>query len=584
MGASADPGHTPHRGVPVGATPRDAVHRDAVPPTGVDADVARHAQALRSLDGALDDLLDVGVDGLPLDTCETSMRQLERATRRLRARQSALAGAIRRHRVASATSSASGSSDRHTAKRRAERSATDDVMDQRGCSPSDAKRMTDDARRLESHPRIRDAWEQGRITGRHVTHACNLLDLLTLDTRDAILDELIEAASSSNAVDFARYCRRRLIELRADRAERDERTRRSRRSVRATTGADGMLHLSGRLAGLEAELVMTALQAHRQPDDANTPPEHRRSSEQVTADALVQMCRNALVSPDAPTRQGAPIQVVVTIDHDAIMAGAGVVETEHLGPLPFDLVRQAMADAGVCRLLVDADQVPLEAGAQVRTVPSGLWRALRHRDGGCIADGCRAPASWCQVAHLDAPYRLGGRLSLQNAALMCLLHHTRYDHHGWRITWKGRRPQLHPPARPHRSTSSEPAGRSDRGDPRAGTLTRSEPTARPASADPSTRSGSADPPGRPRHDDPPVRSPSSGDDPPVRSRSSGDDPLVRSPSSDRGPGRDGEPPVAVHDGQLDLLAEPRAPYRRGEERGRRSARACRTRATSWPSR
>ena len=86
----------------------------------------------------------------------------------------------------------------------------------------------------------------------------------------------------------------------------------------------------------------------------------------------------------------------------------------------------------------------MEAGPKVRTVPSGLRRALIARDQGCIARRCSIPARWCQVAHLADPFHLEGRLSLDNAALMCH-HHAQFDLHGWQMQWDAHRPRLFPP-------------------------------------------------------------------------------------------------------------------------------------------
>ena len=126
-------------------------------------------------------------------------------------------------------------------------------------------------------------------------------------------------------------------------------------------------------------------------------------------------------------------------------ATAGVAETPWMGPLPFDEVRRLLADAGVSRLLLDADGAPIEAGEPVRTVPAGLWRSLAARDGGCIADGCDAPANWCDVMHLDQPYRLEGRLTIDTAGLGCRHHHRALDLYGWQVVWNRRRPRLRPP-------------------------------------------------------------------------------------------------------------------------------------------
>jgi len=159
------------------------------------------------------------------------------------------------------------------------------------------------------------------------------------------------------------------------------------------------------------------------------------------------MARAALAAGEAPANRGVRPHVTVVVDWEAIAAQAGVAEAAWMGPLPFLEIRRLLADCDVGRLIVDADGLPMEAGQAVRTVPAGLWRALTVRDGGCVATGCDVPAAWCDVMHLGEPYRFDGRLSLANAALGCRHHHRLYDRGSWELTWRDRRPTLHPPTR-----------------------------------------------------------------------------------------------------------------------------------------
>jgi hypothetical protein len=89
-------------------------------------------------------------------------------------------------------------------------------------------------------------------------------------------------------------------------------------------------------------------------------------------------------------------------------------------------------DAGITRVVLDPDGVPLDYGRTKRLVPAGLRRAVEIRDRHCVFAGCSAPTHWCDVHHVAEWLRDGGETSLGNSALLCERHHTKV-HHGFRV-------------------------------------------------------------------------------------------------------------------------------------------------------
>jgi hypothetical protein len=408
-----------------------------------------HDSLLGCVERDVNALVDIEVDALDLDACRSELARIDVLGRRLAARRARLVGAIDRRvrEAARAARATDGAHGRHLADRQGARSATDQLVQELGWSPSDARRAARTSRQAEAYPLLADAFSAGRLSERHLQLAADLLQHFEGDAARELEEDLARIAPTLDPVSFSKHCRRVLAERRHERAMFDEGVRRSRRSLRMTAGDDGMLHLSAHLAGIDAELVAAAIKGFRRPDTSSVAIRDRRTPEQVTADALVEICDVALGAAKAPRRHSERPHVVVTIDYQTLLADNGAVAVDELGTLPIGEVRRLLADAGVSRVLVDPAGVALEAGRRVRTVPAGLWRALRLRDGGCVADGCSIPAEWCQVAHLDQPYRLGGRLTRLNAALLCHLHHTRYDRSGWPISWESGRPVLRPPDR-----------------------------------------------------------------------------------------------------------------------------------------
>lgn len=423
---------------------------------------------LSCLSSDIDVLADQGPDGLDLDACEDVLEQIERATRRLSALQTRIVGAVAQRRMDAAAQAAERTgASKAAAAGRARRAVEDFLSDQLGISPTDARAATDEGRRRGTNQQLDQARDAGDVGPRQARLVSDYLEKLRtsattkLDEDDlaTLQAEAIEQAARLHSVDLSRWLRRRLGQIDPRRAEVDESIRHRQRTAAFTTTDDGMWRLSATLSGVDAGIATQAIEKFRLPDTHDVPEGQRRSPGQVTADAFVQMCRVALEADEASsTKAGARPHVVVTIDYQTLLDQAGMAEVERIGPVPFGEVRRLLADAGVARLLVDPEGVALEAGPEVRTVPAGLRRLLVNRDQGCVARGCSIPARWCQVAHLDEPFHLEGRLSPGNAALMCHHHHRRFDRHGWQIQWEADRPRLvAPPAstiteRPERST------------------------------------------------------------------------------------------------------------------------------------
>lgn len=362
-------------------------------------------------------------------------------------------------------------------------------------TPSQVKQAGQTGRRLAETPAAQDALTSGELPADHARVLGDTLQHLSGHDRDRAQHVLLDAARREDARTFGRTCRRLLAETDAESAQLAQDRRHARRHLRVTETADGMLAMHGQGSGWDAEVVATALHAFARPAARDT-----RSTEQRSWDALVNVCRTALDAGEAPANRGVRPHVLITVPHPLVTGGptrdasansartratdAGgptqgigvdsasrpatddasapiheVVETAWTGPLPWTEVRRYLIDVGVSRLLVDAEGLPLEASETVRTVPRGLWEALQIRDRTCIAEGCSVPAAWCQVMHLDAPYRYDGRLSLDNGAAGCSRHHRLLDRHGWCVTWIEGRPVLHHPERPPRRPAEPPDDR-----------------------------------------------------------------------------------------------------------------------------
>ena len=55
------------------------------------------------------------------------------------------------------------------------------------------------------------------------------------------------------------------------------------------------------------------------------------------------------------------------------------------------------------------------------------------RDGGCIADGCDRPPSYCEAHHINQWLRDNGRTDIADGVLLCRRHHLLLHNTGWQI-------------------------------------------------------------------------------------------------------------------------------------------------------
>jgi hypothetical protein len=178
--------------------------------------------------------------------------------------------------------------------------------------------------------------------------------------------------------------------------------------------------------------VQTAIESIVQ---GSRPKGDERTRAQQNADALVQLCDNALASGSLPFLRTQKPHVIVTIDAedlvDTTTTGPGAGRTGFGATLSAARARWLACDGVLSRMVLGPDGLPLDVGRTQRVVPAHLRRAVEKRDGHCVFAGCAAPTHWCDVHH-RLEWINGGATSLDNSALVCERHHTKV-HHGFRV-------------------------------------------------------------------------------------------------------------------------------------------------------
>ncbi|HEY3722389.1 MAG TPA: DUF222 domain-containing protein, partial [Acidimicrobiia bacterium] len=203
--------------------------------------------------------------------------------------------------------------------------------------------------------------------------------------------------------------------------------------------ARGELRLWGRIPDVDGALIALALTKGADavgPDaDGHWDPFPTRC-----ADVLVASLSQGLSEGHQASRATVVVHAPqAALARSSVAPGAYVDGVDATVPLANETVRRVACDAIRQTVVEDARGVPIALGRRTRTVPTHLFRLLKHRDRHCRAPGCR------RTRGLHAHHRMhwsdGGTTDLDNLILLCSRHHHLVHERGWQIRGDLRHPE-----------------------------------------------------------------------------------------------------------------------------------------------
>jgi len=283
------------------------------------------------------------------------------------------------------------------------------------------------ARQLESLETTVSPVEDGSISFEHAL-------LLAREVKDLPESVLESAQSELLAVDDPRDVRRLGNEIRhRDDPEGLNRTafeQHRKRRLRLFEHSDGMLGIEGALPapeGMKLRLCLESLVGIPQKGDS-------RSQEQRRADALTDLCTQAIGSAGLPRLGGRSPQLTVIVRD-------GGAELEGVGPIgPGTLARLRGEDHHERRQRVDSKGVTLNFGRARRCHSPNQRLEIATRHPRCVVPGCTVPIRDCEIHHSETWWASGGgptwRMAFRSVGAGIIPSSPRAVI-GWNATWPG---------------------------------------------------------------------------------------------------------------------------------------------------
>lgn len=292
-------------------------------------------------------------------------------------------------------------------------------------SAADAGHQVAVATALRELPLVGQAVADGQLGPQQAAHLSRLVGHVHADELAMSEAGVVGTVAGLDPVATARLVRHWLASSCEPVLDAEDRCATSRRRLHLRHEADGSLRGSFLLPAGDAEPVLTVIEAlaRRQGDSDLRTAAHRR------ADALVDVCDQALRTGDLPDRGGQPCQVSIVISAEwyaqhgtSRFPSTTCATAAFTGPLTRDRVEAAVCDARKARVLLDWRGQVASLESFSGDITRSQRKAVAARDITCTARDCTRPAAFCDVHHL-VHREDGGETTVHNLVCLCRRHH-----------------------------------------------------------------------------------------------------------------------------------------------------------------
>ena len=308
-----------------------------------------------------------------------------------------------------------------------------------------ATREVRSARALQEMPSTQAALSNGEVSGQAVGLLVRARETHPGDfSRDE--ETLLHAAKNLRVRDLYRAVEHWRQAIDGSGTAEDDELAFQKRFLHVSRTLNGTVRVDGSLDPETGESVISALSAVQDADLRTGPSRDIRSYGQRRADALGEVCRQWLNTPDRPRVAGERPHMSVVVDVEAL-AGLEDGQSEYQGgsPMHRETARRIACDAAISRVMTSGRSEPLDVGRKTAVVSSVTRRALVIRDRHCTFPGCERPDDWCDSHHVKH-WADGGATALSNLILLCRAHHrVLHQPNGFRVEMVEGRPSFYRP-------------------------------------------------------------------------------------------------------------------------------------------
>jgi hypothetical protein len=319
-----------------------------------------------------------------------------------------------------------------------------------GGDPAAAKRLLNQAQKLEPVSATQDALARGEITMAQAELIADKVKDLpgdpTVAQREGCETQLLCDAQRLTLKDLSRKADRVTETFAPDEVDAHENEILVKREEQALK--ESYFWMADRKNGTykgefvipeaQGEMLKNCLEALNAPqvkapeDPAFAILDERPTYGQQMAQAFMTLIEH-IPGDTLPQTAGVGVTLTVNIELKSLIDGlkAGTLSTGCR--ISAGEVRRMACEQAILPMVFNGKPLPLDCGREQRLFNRAQRRAAERRDKGCTFPGCDRPPSWCVGHHARRRWAEGGPTNLEDIVLICPHHHRVVHADDWEI-------------------------------------------------------------------------------------------------------------------------------------------------------